>query len=106
MAAVDCPLDDRAVAAPLGPAAIGDRRWRGTGLFEVVLGLPDDWPAQRLLCLAYRAARPRTGNRIRRGADLGDRHNSLQRRHVLGDPPPDRAGDPGRDWWRARPRPP
>ena len=102
MAAVDRPVDHRCLAAPLGSAAAGNRRWRCPGLLALVRGLFDGCPVQLLSDLADRAAWFWAGGRIRCGGDPGARHHRLQGRHVLGDPPADRAGDPGRDRRRAR----
>lgn len=93
MEAVDRALDDRPVAASLGPAAAGDRRWRRTCLFALVRGLSDGCPFQLLPDLADRAAWFWTGSRIRCGRELGARHYLLQGGDVLGDSPADRAGD-------------
>jgi len=102
MAAVDRSAVDRAVAAPVGLPAAGDRRCRCTDLLALVLGLSYGSAVQLLYRLGHRKARLRTGSRIRRGADLGARNNGLQSSYVLGDPPADRPGNPGGHRRRAR----
>ena len=105
MAAVYRPVDNRRLAAPFRSTAAHYRRCRCARLFALVLGLSDGRPVQLLYRLARRAARLRTGSRLRRGADFGAGNHGLQNCHVLGDPTPDRPGDPSCHRRRARPGP-